>query len=124
MTTQAEMFRFTHTGKAYVEQPDPTRGLCRTPDAATSVEAAESIAVGLSDRQQQVFEAVCLFPYKTARELENLEAFRTWGASSVRKRISELSNANPPHWNEPRIRARGIRDGMQTWHVVEKAVHA
>lgn len=108
MTTQMEMFRMTHTGNVYVPTPDPTRGLCRTPDQPTSVEAAERIAGKLSDLQQQVFEAICFYPDRTARELENLEAFRQFGPSTVRKRISELHRMG-------RIRTRGIRDGMQTW---------
>lgn len=69
------------------------RGMVHRRARPTEVAAAEVIKRGLSDLQGLVLAAVVELGQATAEEVEQLPRFATFGPSTVRKRLSELSAA-------------------------------
>lgn len=74
--------------------------LHRRPDDASSVEAAETVAPRLSALQRVVLDELRAAGPTTARDFERRPAFADLGASTVRKRLTELRRAG-------RVRAAG-----------------
>lgn len=65
--------------------------LTRTPDHATSKQAARKVTQSVSQLQRSVFEHIRLMAPVTALELEELDIFCELAPSTVRKRVSELA---------------------------------
>lgn len=85
--------------------------LVRIPDHETSISAAQSVLPCRTVLQQQIVTALISWGPQTAGELEKLPMFSKYGPSTVRKRVSELSKADPP-----RVIWTGVtRDKMKEW---------
>lgn len=74
--------------------PHITRGMVRTSDPPTSIEAAATVEPFTNALQRMVYQAIAesLVPV-TAETVERLPRFSELGPSTVRKRISELYQA-------------------------------
>lgn len=87
----------------------PMAGLA---DHATSREAADAVAPIAGALRARLFDTIQRAGPTglTAAELERLPEFKDYGASTVRKRVSELSRYQPAV-----IRAVGKRGGCAVW---------
>jgi hypothetical protein len=81
--------------------------MARTGDPETSKDAAARVAGRLSERQHVVLTAFAAHATLTGKELERLPVCQAWGASTARKRITELAGA--PHFRL--IATTRVRDG-------------
>jgi hypothetical protein len=85
-------------------------------DYRTSRDAADRVAVRAGSLRDHVLQAIRSRPGITDPELERLPQFADCGASTVRKRRSELLKMGY-------LRSVGSRDGATQWEVVDDRKH-
>jgi len=87
------------------------KAMSRNTDPDTSVQAAVSVIAGLSNLQEKVLRAFRDNGEMTAHECELLPQFWNLSASTVRKRISELSHLGKL------VDTGERREGMTVWRI-------
>lgn len=83
--------------------------MVRIPDHSTSIDAAKAILPCRTVLQQQIINALLARGPMTDGELENLEQFKQYGPSTVRKRRSELYQDGRVIWTGK------TRNKMKEW---------
>lgn len=95
-----------------VDRPSPVPPMTAAGDYRTSRDAADRASVRAGSLRDHVLQAIRSRPGITDPELEKLPQFATCGASTVRKRRSELLKMGY-------LCAAGSRDGATCWQIAE-----
>ena len=95
------------------------KGMVRRGDHATSCDAAARVKLTVKALRAQVLEAYRRHGAMTQKEVEQLPEFAECGASTCRKRVSELSKAE--YFDPPLLVKTGVvRDGCAEYDLAER----
>jgi hypothetical protein len=94
---------------------DDITGMVRRENPSTSTAAAKIIVRGVSDLQRRVLEAFTQHGPMTDEELELLPQFSHYGQTTVRKRRTELYQANKLERYSTKPNSAGV--GMIVWNI-------
>lgn len=96
-------------------RPSAIAGMVRGTDPTPAQAAAVRVLPKLGAIQTIVVAQLRKLGPRTAKELERLEVFSGFGASTVRKRVSELRKMDPPVIED----TGENRDGCAVWRLKE-----